>query len=285
MAVMTSGIRARVRAQMTDEIKTIARRHLASDGANLSLRAVARDLGVVSSAIYRYFGSRDELLTALIVDAYNSLGAVVEAADRAAVDSAAGDVGAVGAAAGDVGAVGAAAGDVGAVDAAAGGRGLVDETAAGAVGAVDAAAGDVLGARWLAVCHAVRDWALAAPHEYALVYGSPVPGYQAPEDTIPAATRSARVLGGILQDGAVVGWFGAATDQTLTGTAAETIDGIRAELCPDAPLAVMSRAMGAWVQLFGTVSFELFGQFENIVDDKRAFFEHQMRAQATYIGF
>ena len=50
MAAM-SGIRARARAQTTDEIKTIARRHLATDGANLSLRAVARDLGVVSSAI------------------------------------------------------------------------------------------------------------------------------------------------------------------------------------------------------------------------------------------
>src|ERR1041384_1953588 len=75
-------MRARLRAEMTDEIKAIARRHLASDGANLSLRAVARDLGVVSSAIYRYFASRDELLTALILDAYNALGTAVEAADR-----------------------------------------------------------------------------------------------------------------------------------------------------------------------------------------------------------
>ena len=55
-------IRARVRAEMADEIKAIARRHLASGGANLSLRAVARDLGVVSSALYRYFPSRDDLI-------------------------------------------------------------------------------------------------------------------------------------------------------------------------------------------------------------------------------
>ena len=67
---------------MTDEIKTVARRHLAADGANLSLRAVARDMGMVSSALYRYFPSRDDLLTALIMDAYNGLGDAVETTAR-----------------------------------------------------------------------------------------------------------------------------------------------------------------------------------------------------------
>ena len=71
---------------MTDEIKAVARRHLATDGANLSLRAVARDMGMVSSALYRYFASRDDLLTALILDAYNSLGTAVETADAAVTD-------------------------------------------------------------------------------------------------------------------------------------------------------------------------------------------------------
>src|SRR5580700_8534374 len=74
-------IRARVRAEMIAEIKTIARRHLETDGANLSLRAVARDMGMVSSALYRYFASRDDLLTALIMDAYNAIGEAVETAE------------------------------------------------------------------------------------------------------------------------------------------------------------------------------------------------------------
>jgi AcrR family transcriptional regulator len=78
-----ASIRARVRAEMTDEIKAVARRHLAEDGANLSLRAVARELGMVSSAVYRYFPSRDDLLTALIIDAYNSMGEAAEAAEAA----------------------------------------------------------------------------------------------------------------------------------------------------------------------------------------------------------
>ena len=55
---------------------------MAEKGApGLSLREVAREMGLVSSALYRYFATRDELLTALIVDAYNDLG---EFAERAA---------------------------------------------------------------------------------------------------------------------------------------------------------------------------------------------------------
>src|SRR4051794_29689355 len=142
-----TGVRARVRAQMTEEIKQVARRHLATDGANLSLRAVARDLGMASSAVYRYFASRDELLTALIIDAYDALGAAAEAAP---------------------------------------------------------AEGPFV-QRWLAVCHAVREWALANPHEWALIYGSPVPGYQAPTDTVGSAIRVILALGRIVQAAAEAG--------------------------------------------------------------------------------
>src|SRR5438445_3569918 len=125
-AVMTTTARDRARAELTDEIKAVARRHLAEHGsAALSLRAVAREVGMVSSAVYRYFPSRDELLTALIIDAYDAVGERAEAAERASRN-----------------------------------RGI-----------------DV---RWLKVCEAVRAWALANPHEYALIYGSPVPGYAAP---------------------------------------------------------------------------------------------------------
>src|SRR6476620_10193015 len=78
---MTRGIRARNRAAIEEEILEIGWRHLARDGAAaLSLRAIARDLGMVSSALYRYVASRDELLTLLIVAAFNSLGDAVEQA-------------------------------------------------------------------------------------------------------------------------------------------------------------------------------------------------------------
>ncbi|ONM46422.1 TetR/AcrR family transcriptional regulator [Nocardia donostiensis] len=79
--------RARARAQTITDIKRIAREHLATDGAAaLSLRAVARDLGVVSSAVYRYVRSRDELLTMLVVDGYDNLADAVDTALATAPD-------------------------------------------------------------------------------------------------------------------------------------------------------------------------------------------------------
>jgi AcrR family transcriptional regulator len=222
-------IRARVRAEMTDEIKTIARRHLAVDGANLSLRAVARDLGVVSSAIYRYFASRDDLLTALIIDAYNAVGQAAEDAN-ASVEQ-----------------------------------------------------GDLPG-RWLAVAHAIRDWALEVPHEYMLIYGSPVPGYKAPQDTVGAAIRSTLVLGGILRDGVAAGVIRSDEDQPLPKELLADLSKLRADAFPTVPESVLARGMGAWIQLFGTVSFELGGQFNNVLNERRVFFDHQMRALSRYIG-
>src|SRR5436305_3883754 len=77
---MTSA-RERVRAELTAEITDAARRQLAEVGAAaLSLRAVARELGMVSSAVYRYFPSRDDLLTSLIVDAFDAVGRAAEEA-------------------------------------------------------------------------------------------------------------------------------------------------------------------------------------------------------------
>lgn len=143
---MTASQTARqlARAELTRAIKEAATRQLAETGAAaLSLRAVARDLGLASSALYRYFPSRDALLTVLIVDAFNAVGAAAES------------------------------------------------------GAAAAAPADP-GARWLAACRAVRQWALAHPHEFALVYGSPVPGYRAPIDTIDPATRVTRLMAGLV---------------------------------------------------------------------------------------
>lgn len=224
-----ASIRARVRAEMIEEIKAAARRHLAVDGANLSLRAVARELGMVSSALYRYFASRDDLLTALIVDAYDAVGA---AAERAEAD-------------------------------------------------IDRA--DLLG-RWLAVCHAIRDWALANPHEYALIFGSPVPGYQAPQDTIAPATRVPLLIGAIVRDGYASGRLAAEQGEPVPPEVQADLAEVTEQAAAGAPPALFARGMGAWTLLFGAVSFELFGQLNNVVDDRPAYFEYQMRAAARTVG-
>ncbi|MGV9978766.1 TetR/AcrR family transcriptional regulator [Micromonospora wenchangensis] len=223
-----SSIRARVRAEMIDEIKAVARRHLASDGADLSLRAVARDMGMVSSAIYRYFPSRDDLLTALIIEAYQALGDAVEAAD-AAVDRA-----------------------------------------------------DLRG-RWHAVCRAARTWALAHPAEYALLYGSPVPGYAAPVDTVLPAQRPPLTLLGILRDGVAAGRITPPDDDLPEPVRADLAE-IAAGLFPGLPEALLARGMAGWTQLFGLISFDLFGRLDPVVPHRDVYFDHQTALMADLVG-
>ncbi len=222
-ATPASGTRARVRAALTDEIKTIARRHLAERGAeSLSLRAVARDQGMVSSAIYRYFPSRDHLLTALIVDSYESVGRAAEDGDRTRNR-------------------------------------------------------DDFAGRWLAICRSIRTWALANPHEYALVYGSPISGYAAPQDTIDPALRVILVLIGLLVDAVEVDAIVAGDPFETTRSVRSDLAAIRNEIAPGVPDTVLSGGLLAWMELFGSISFELFGHFENVISDRDAFFDLQMR--------
>ena len=219
-----ASIRARVRAEMTDEIKTVARRHLATDGANLSLRAVARDLGMASSAVYRYFASRDELLTAMIIDAYDALGRTAEASvtDGAFVD------------------------------------------------------------RFLGVTHAVRDWALAHPHEWALIYGSPVPGYQAPRDTVEAAVRVVLVIGRLVGQAWAAGEI--ETGAPIAGQLGQELEFVASQAAPGTPPQAVARAMAAWIHLNGAVSAELFGQLNNTIEARREFFELQMLGAASIVS-
>ena len=206
--------RQRNHAATTRAILDAARGQLAEVGAaGLSLRSVAREVGMVSSAVYRYVASRDELLTRLIVEAYDALGAAAEEAR--------------------------------------------DESAPPRE-------------QWRAVWRAVRAWALAHPAEYALIYGSPVPGYAAPRETVAAAGRVALVLIAIVvEHGAPV-----------HGPAGLVALDVAPELDPGvAPAAVV-----AWTQLFGTVGFELFGQYENVVVDRAAFLDHVADAAAASVG-
>ncbi|WET79311.1 TetR/AcrR family transcriptional regulator [Amycolatopsis sp. QT-25] len=221
----TQTARERARAELTREIKDEARRQLAEVGAlGLSLRAVARELGMVSSALYRYFPSREQLLTALIVDAYNAVGEAAEAADDPAKSSP---------------------------------------------------------ARWESIWHAVRAWAKAHPHEYALIYGSPIPGYQAPQDTVAPAGRVAFALVAVLRDAnlRVETEVGEMPVELLRQLDAVT-EILKINLAPE----TASRLIMAWTQLFGMLNFELFGQYVGSVDPSDAFFTHGVRQMAEFTG-
>ncbi|MFI7212232.1 TetR/AcrR family transcriptional regulator [Micromonospora maritima] len=227
--MVAPSLRARVRAGMIEEIKAVARRHLATDGANLSLRAVARDLGMVSSAVYRYFPSRDDLLTALILEAYDALGDAVETADA------------------------------------------------------DTDPADLRG-RWVAACRAARAWALAHPAEYALLYGSPVPGYAAPDDTVAPAQRPPTTLVGILRDGVASGRLAPPAAEDLPEPLRADVAELVALLGMDLPPALLARGMAGWTQLFGLISFELFGRINRALPHRDEYFDHQIGLMADLVG-
>ena len=216
--------RERARAELTREIVDAARTHLEADGAaGLSLRAVARDLGMVSSAIYRYFPSRDDLLTRLIIDAYNGLGDAAEAEER------------------------------------------------------EIARADLHG-RWLAIAHGSRDWALAHPQEWSLIYGSPVPGYVAPTDTVGPASRTTTLLITILADRHA---HGAATEPQKVGRLVrEALSPVRSAVPDHVPDDLLVRGLMAWTELIGTISLEINGQFHNVIADMDEYFDHVMRRTA-----
>lgn len=213
---------------MTAAIKDEARKQLAEEGAaKLSLRAVARELGMVSSALYRYFPSRDDLLTALIVDAFDAIGAVAERAAR---------------------------------------------ERAGALPPAE---------RWIAVACAVREWGLAHPHEYALIYGSPVPGYIAPMDTVGPASRVGLVFIDIVRAAL------RAEDLAVPALAPELVsdaERMAAEFAPDVPPAAVAALVAAWAQLFGLISFELFGQFNRVVEAREPLFRQAAGELARSVG-
>ncbi len=229
-----TGIRARNRAALMAAITATADRQLLEVGPEqLSVRAVARELDMASSAIYRYVSSRDELLTLLIVNAYNDMGEFVEARARRVRDPR---------------------------------------------------------RRWRTVGLACRDWALAQPQRFALIYGSPVPGYAAPLDTIGPATRVPNLLVGILQEAAVdadVPAFSARVARSLKPALAGLPDWseLGDQRFSDAAFAV---GVMAWTHIIGSISFELFGHRHNVVgdseSDRKAYFEFELEVLADLLG-
>ena len=222
-------MRARLRAELTTEIKEAARRHMAEEGsATLSLRAIARELGMVSSAIYRYFPSRDDLLTALIVDAYDAVAEVAERADTAAHR-----------------------------------RGIA--------------------ARWLSVAGAIRAWAAAHPAEYGLIYGSPVPGYQAPQDTVGPSARVSFALLRLLAEGLASGEIQPGAPVPIPKAVRHDFAGLREQAGVELPDEIFARGLLVWTQLFGHLTFELFGHLHGLIEDYDALFEAQMRRSVGYL--
>lgn len=200
------GKRQQARDRTEAQIIEVGRRHLITDGAaGLSLRAVAREIGLVSSAVYRYVASRDDLLTLLLVDAYTELADTVDAA----AESVSGD----------------------------------------------------WAARLVAMAHAARRWAVDQPARWALLYGSPVPGYRAPAElTVGPGTRVVGALFAVIADGIRAGAVPDPKD-VAPKPVSEDFDRVREEFGFAGGDPVLLQCFLVWATLVGAISLEVFGQY------------------------
>jgi AcrR family transcriptional regulator len=204
----TNTPRERYRSQVRAEIKERAWEQIATAGASaLSLNAIAKQMGMSGPALYRYFASRDELITELIRDAYRSLADTFRAASASGADLA-------------------------------------------------------------ALAHALREWALDDPQRYFLVYGTPVPGYHAPDDVTVTASE---IMATLLDACAALPSGGPATPFEAH------LDGHRdwADGHP-APSAVLHRALTFWTRLHGVLSLELAGHFTGMSFDPTQLFAAEL---------
>jgi len=223
--------RTLARRQVRAEILEAARRHLADGGAEgLSFRAVARDLGMPSSGVYRYFDSRDALLTALIIQSYDSLGEATEQS-------------------------------------------------------LERSVGWSPRERWVAAAATIRTWAVDHEHEYALLYGTPVRGYAAPDDTVVPGTRVSLALMRIVAEAWRDGALRPPVDPpALQPGSQRDLAALLATLELELPEATLLAVLLAWTQLFGLISFEVFGQMRGLIADHEAFLRDSAREMATRIG-
>ncbi|MQY36780.1 putative HTH-type transcriptional regulator [Streptomyces sp. RB17] len=229
MADASLSPRARYRERTRAEIKEIALRQLAEGGtASVALTRIAKEVGLSGPALYRYFDSRDALLTDLIRDAYTDLGAAVAAAADAVPSDGAPRL------------------------------------------------------RLQSLATAVRAWAVAHPHRYLLIEGTPVPGYTAPPDTLDSA-RS--VLGPFLAcfEGAEPAPSVRPLVDQMTRWAHEdtaVAEWARGHVGADGEGTALAGAVLAWTQLHGAVSLEVSGQFRGMGHDAGTLLTAQMDALA-----
>jgi len=206
--------RARYRNEVVAQIKRLADAQLEQIGASgLSLSAIARELGMSGPALYRYFPSRDALLSALITDAYNDL------ADR-----------------------------------------LTEVTSA---------AGDREPLREFLVAY--RQWALANPHRYRLLYQPPIPGFDPNEqELVASALRSMAVLLGLISRTLPP------SSELLTADLVSSFTVWTQDVGIDAtPLDVLT-ALRIWSRLHGFVSLEIAGNFAIMAPATDALFDLEL---------
>jgi AcrR family transcriptional regulator len=212
-------------------IKETAWKQIAEKGAAaLSLRAIARELGITAPAIYNYFPRRDDLVTALIVDAFTSLGESQKNSMRNLPE-------------------------------------------------------DDLTARLSTLGLAYRDWAITYPQRYQLIFGTPIPGYEAPADvTTPAAAGSLIPLIETLQAIFVAGRLRVDRSAEMTSelqSMLETWSQVTGGYDPE----VLYTALVFWSRVHGLVTLEIGNQFPAFITDPGEIYRREIEIiESQFLG-
>jgi AcrR family transcriptional regulator len=216
---MTATRRERLRAETLEDIKAAALAQIAESGAGaLSMRGIARRIGMSPAGLYRYFENLDGLITALIADAYNDLADhVLTATDR---------------------------------------EGSVADRLAGAM-------------------LSYREWCLAYPNRFLLIFGTPIPGYEAPENgpTVEAMRR----MGGSFFALAAEGWVSGEMSVVPLPRPLEPSEvEFAASIAPDFPPEMVSVCLSLWAHWHGLVNLEVLNQLDWIYPDPDAFYRGEV---------
>jgi len=226
MTTTTSSRRERLRAETVTEIKDAARRLLVAGGPTaISLRAIARDLGMTAPALYRYFTSLDALILAIVTDLFEDL--------RAAVADAGTDHG--------------------------------DEPPLARVGHM---------------ARAFRRWSLDRPAEFALMFGSPVPGVtplagqRGPLND--AGARFGETFFTVLGEHYARHPFGGEAPDLPEPALRELFKPYLETFGDRFPLPVIYLFVAAWTRLYGIVAMEVFGHLRWAMTDVEPLFEVEL---------
>jgi AcrR family transcriptional regulator len=224
--------RERVRASTLTEIKGCALDLMRERGSTqVHFADIARAMGMTAPALYRYFADRDDLLTALIRDAYNDL-------------------------------------------------------ADGLAKAVAPVEPDDDWARLCAGLGAYRAWALEQPERFALIFGLPIPGFAADEEsgTTEAAKGAMDVLASIVSRAYAAGRLQPSVVTRPAALAEHMVEKHASDEAP-LPLATFQGVLHAWMTTHGFVALESGGHLSWWPQEIRdAMFEAQTELAARAIG-
>jgi AcrR family transcriptional regulator len=214
--------RERLRAETIEDIKQAALEQIAESGpASLSMRGIARAIGMSPAGLYRYYEGIDALLTELIAEAYDDLAdAVITATTEDSPPR--------------------------------------ERQRDGML--------------------AYRRWGLEHPNRFLLIFGTPIPGYAAPEGgpTVAANRRVGEAFFRVAADAWKRGELAAPPGRRAPEPGEAELAGMLAEWAPGFPAELVGVLLGTWAHFHGLVTLEVLHQLDWIYPDPEVFYRSEL---------